>query len=45
MAEPTGMLLVSILSLGRPENVLSQLIDLPEWLDAFERQTGSAAIS
>ncbi len=40
MAEPTGMLLVSILSLGRPENVLSQLIDLPEWLDAFERQTG-----
>ncbi len=36
-------LLVSILSLGRPENVLRQLDDLPSWLCDLGRDTGIAS--
>lgn len=36
-------LIVSILSLGRPEHVLNQLADLPGWLDEFAKQSGIAS--
>jgi GT2 family glycosyltransferase len=36
-------LIISILSLGRPENVLNQLADLPGWLDEFARRSGIAS--
>ncbi len=36
-------LIISILSFGRPENVLNQLADLPGWLDEFARQSGIAS--
>jgi GT2 family glycosyltransferase len=36
-------LLVSILSLGRPENVLRQLSDLPNWLTEVAASTGIAS--
>ncbi len=36
-------LIISILSLGRPENVLNQLADLPGWLAEFARLSGIAS--
>ena len=33
-------ILISILSLGRPQNVLNQLTDLPAWLALFEAENG-----
>lgn len=43
MSGQAKTILVSILSLGRPQNVLNQLADLPAWLDVFERATAIAA--
>jgi GT2 family glycosyltransferase len=43
MPGPAKTLLVSILSLGRPQNVLDQLDTLPAWLAAFEVETGTVS--
>ena len=40
MGSAAKTILISILSLGRPQNVLNQLIDLPAWLSMFSDQTG-----
>ncbi len=36
-----ALILISILSLGRPDHVLSQLADLPAWLDELAQDTGT----
>jgi GT2 family glycosyltransferase len=33
------LLVISVLSFGRPENILNQLADLPLWLDHFEQRS------
>jgi hypothetical protein len=40
MPGPSKVVLVSILSLGRPQNIISQLAALPAWLDQFGHETG-----
>jgi GT2 family glycosyltransferase len=43
MPGPPKTILVSILSLGRPRNVLDQLENLPAWLADFELETGTVS--